>query len=68
MQIALVHLFFNVLAAVLIFFIPFLYRIPLFGSQKLAAAASENKFVALAYVLGVFFIIPGIFLGISFLI
>jgi len=53
---------------VLIFFIPFLYRIPLFGSQKLAAAASENKFVALAYVLGVFFIIPGIFLGISFLI
>lgn len=68
MQIALVHLLFNVLAAVLIFFIPFLYRIPLLGSQKLATAASENKFFALAYVLGVFFIIPGIFLGISFLI
>jgi sodium-dependent phosphate cotransporter len=68
MQIALVHVLFNVLAAMLIFFIPFLYRIPLLGSQKLAAAASENKFIALAYVLGVFFIIPGIFLGISVLI
>lgn len=68
MQIALVHLLFNVFAAVLIFFTPFLYRIPLLGSQKLAAAASENKLIALAYVLGVFFIIPGIFLGISVLI
>jgi sodium-dependent phosphate cotransporter len=67
LQIAFVHVLFNLLAALLIFFVPFLYRIPLSGAQKLATAAAENKFLALAYVLGVFFVIPGILLGASLL-
>lgn len=67
LQIAMVHLLFNFLASVLIFFVPFLYRIPFLGSQWLATTASENKLWAFVYVLGVFFVIPGIFLGASLL-
>jgi len=63
----MVHLLFNFLASVLIFFVPFLYRIPFLGSQWLATTASENKLWAFVYVLGVFFVIPGIFLGASLL-
>lgn len=67
LQIALVHLFFNLLGVLVIFCIPFLYRLPVIGAETLALAASEHKFVALAYVLGVFFILPAICLGISLL-
>ncbi|MFH7242509.1 MAG: Na/Pi symporter [Spirulina sp.] len=68
LQIAMVHLLFNLLAAILIFFVPFLYRIPYEGSQKLATMATDNKGWALAYILGVFFIIPGALLGVSLLL
>lgn len=67
LQIAMVHLLFNLLASVLIFLVPFLYRIPFLASQWLATIASENKLWAFVYVLGVFFVIPGIFLGVSLL-
>lgn len=58
MQIALVHLSFNVLAVVVIFGIPFLRHIPLAGANRLAKVSAENKLIALGYVLGVYFGIP----------
>ena len=59
LQIALVHLLYNTLGVVVIYGIPALREIPLRGSEWLAEVASERKVLALAYILGVFFIIPG---------
>lgn len=68
LEIAKVHLFFNVFGVLLIFGIPFLRKLPVIGAERLAAAASENKLVALVYLVGVFFVIPLILLGLSILL
>lgn len=68
LEIAKVHLFFNVFGVLLIFGIPFLRKLPVIGAERLAAAASENKLVALAYLVGVFFVIPLILLWLSILL
>jgi len=65
LQIALVHLLYNVLGVLVIYGIPFLREIPLIGSAKLAHFASEYRAVALVYIVGVFFFIPGMFVFIS---
>jgi sodium-dependent phosphate cotransporter len=65
LEIAKVHLFFNLLGALLIFGIPFLRPLPVLGAKLLGTAASENKLIALLYLIGVFFIIPLILLGLS---
>lgn len=65
LEIAKVHLFFNLLGVLLIFGIPYLRPLPVIGAKRLATAASENKFIALAYLIGVFFVIPLILVGIS---
>ncbi|NCJ05165.1 Na/Pi cotransporter family protein [Synechococcales cyanobacterium C] len=65
LEIALVHFYFNFLGLLIIFGIPFLCRLPVLGAESLAAAASEHKAVALIYVAGVFFVLPGICLGLS---
>ena len=61
----MVHLFYNVLGIVVIFGIPFLCRLPIMGAETLAQVASERKVLALAYIIGVFFLIPGMLLGFS---
>lgn len=68
LEIALVHLFFNLLGVVIIFGIPLLCRLPVISAEGLAYAASEHKFVALAYIIGVFFALPAIFLGLSLIV
>ncbi|EMI44985.1 Na/Pi symporter [Rhodopirellula sp. SWK7] len=68
LQIAFIHLTYNVLGVLVIYGIPFLRFAPVRAAQWLGATAAENKFVALAYILGVFFVIPGICLGISSLV
>lgn len=60
MQIALVHLLYNVLGVILVYGIPFLREVPLNCANKLAAVASKRHSLAALYVLSVFFIIPGI--------
>lgn len=65
LEIAMVHLFYNVLGVVVIFGIPFLCRLPIMGAETLALVASERKLLALAYIIGVFFLIPGMLLGFS---
>ena len=60
LQIALAHLSFNVSAVILIYSIPFLRVIPMKLSRRFAQVASRNKWMVLAYVLGVFFIMPAV--------
>lgn len=59
LEIALVHLLFNVFALVLIFSTPFLRSIPLRGAEWLATLAVKRKIYAIAWVLGVFIALPG---------
>lgn len=58
LEIALVHLFFNVLGVTLIFGLPPLRNLPVRGAEWLAKLASENRILAAAWVLGVFVAIP----------
>lgn len=60
LTIALVHVMFNVFAVALIYGLPLLREIPLRLAEKLAEIGAQNKPAALAYVLGSFFVFPGI--------
>ena len=65
LQIALVHLLFNVFAIILIYVLPFLRPVPVVMAETLANLAQRNKLYVLAYILGVFFVIPLLVLAIS---
>lgn len=60
LTIALVHVMFNVFAVTLIYGMPLLREIPLQLAEKIADVGSRNKPAALAYVLGSFFVFPGL--------
>lgn len=68
LQIALVHLFYNLFAVIVIYGIPFLRQIPIFLAETLAAITVKHKFVALAYILGVFFLLPGLLIYLTYLL
>lgn len=68
LQIAFIHLTYNVLGVIVIYGIPFLRFTPVRAAEWLGVTAAENKLIALAYILGVFFVIPGICLGVSSII
>ncbi len=58
LQIALVHLTFNVLATALIFGIPFLRELPLQCAEALGNAAAKTKWAVVIYLSLVFIAIP----------
>lgn len=58
LQIALVHLIYNSCAVILIYGIKNLRKLPVRGALWLGKVATENKTIALAYILGVFFALP----------
>lgn len=60
LQAALVHLLFNVLATALIFGVPFLRVIPLKGAALLGELGARNKLFVVAWVLGVFVVVPAV--------
>ncbi|NOU50206.1 Na/Pi symporter [Pseudoalteromonas sp. JBTF-M23] len=60
LTIALVHVMFNVFAVALIYGVPVLRELPITLAEKLAHIGANNKSAALGYVLGSFFILPGI--------
>lgn len=64
-QIALVHLLYNVTGVLVIFGIPALRDVPVRLAEALARLASERRALAVAYVLGVFFVVPGALVLIS---
>ena len=68
LEIALVHLFFNLAAVLVIFGLPFLRGIPLIGAEWLADLAAANKLFAAVWVLGVFIVLPAmlIFITVTF--
>lgn len=65
LQIALVHLIYNTSAVLLIYGVKSLRIIPIRGAVWLARTASENKMIALLYIVGVFFILPGLLIFIT---
>ena len=68
LQIAFIHLTYNILGVVVIYGIPVLRRLPIKSAQWLGATAAENKIAALGYIVGVFFLVPAVCLGITSLI
>ncbi len=65
LEIAMVHMLYNVLGVIVIYGIPFLCKLPIMGAQTLAQVASERKYLAFVYIISVFFVVPGILLGIT---
>ncbi|WMC09326.1 Na/Pi symporter [Oceanimonas pelagia] len=65
LQIALVHLLFNLLAIALIYLLPMLRSLPLYMAEGLAGLAQRNKGYVAAYIGGVFFALPLGLVGLS---
>ncbi|MFT2090182.1 Na/Pi symporter [Paraglaciecola sp. 2405UD69-4] len=65
LQIAFIHLTYNILGVILIYGLPFLRYVPVQCAEWLGRRASENKVVALIYILSVFFIVPALCILIS---
>jgi len=65
LQIALVHLTFNILATVFIFGIPFLRELPLKGADIISDMAMKNKSVVAIYLIAVFIVMPGTILALT---
>ena len=64
LHIALVHLFFNIAGTIVIYGLPPLRRIPLVGARWLAGLSLRNRSLALVYILGVYFLLPLLIIGI----
>ena len=65
LEIAMVHLLYNVLGVAVIYSIPWLSRLPILGAAWLSTFASEHKVLGFMYVISVFFIIPGTLLVVT---
>jgi solute carrier family 34 (sodium-dependent phosphate cotransporter) len=63
LTIALVHTLFNLTALALIYPVPRIRLLPVRAAERLAAAATENRSLVAAYIIGLFLVIPliGIF-------
>ena len=59
-EIALVHVLFNLSGIALVYPVPFIRRLPLVAARSLARAAVESRKWALVYVLGLFYGLPAI--------
>ncbi len=65
LQLALVHLSYNLLAVALIYGLPQLRAVPLAMAKKLAEIAQQYRIAAIAYVVGLFFLLPFLALWLS---
>lgn len=65
LQAALVHLFFNTFATILIFGVPFLREIPLYGAVTMGNLGAKNKLYVAAWVLGVFLALPAVIIALT---
>uniref|UniRef100_A0AC34QZS6 Uncharacterized protein n=1 Tax=Panagrolaimus sp. JU765 TaxID=591449 RepID=A0AC34QZS6_9BILA len=59
--------YYNLFGAVLFYPIPFLRHIPIKLSMKLGDKTAKYRWFALVYIFTIFFLMPGVLLGISFL-
>ncbi len=65
LQVALVHVLYNGIGVALFAAIPPLWRLPIRAAQALANGAERSRWVVPAYILGVFFILPGLAFGVQ---
>ncbi|MFC0336081.1 solute carrier family 34 (sodium-dependent phosphate cotransporter) [Kushneria avicenniae] len=65
LEIALVHLFFNLFAMLIIGGLPFLRTLPIKGAERLASLAAERKTMAAAWVVGAFIALPAALIAIT---
>jgi len=63
LQIALVHLFFNIFGVLLFLYLPFLFELPIKSAAFLGELTEKNRGWAFGYILGVFFLLPGAVFG-----
>lgn len=68
LEIALVHLLFNLMALVLIYSVPYLRNIPLRGAEWLASVAAVRKSYAIGWVATTFLVVPGLLIILSTMI
>ncbi len=67
LQVAFAHTMFNITAICIWYPFPFMRNIILTGARKLGKGASIYRLFPVFYILVMFFLVPGIFIGISFL-
>ncbi|CAE7372001.1 Slc34a2 [Symbiodinium sp. CCMP2592] len=67
LQIAFVHLFFNIIGILIWFPVPFMRRVPIKAACLLGFYASYWRMVPLIYILVMFVAVPGVVLAISLL-
>ena len=65
LQVALAHLFFNIIGILIFYPIPFMRLIPLTAARKLSKATRIWRGFPLVYIVVMFFLVPLFFLGIS---
>ncbi|WP_395505469.1 Na/Pi symporter [Ectopseudomonas hydrolytica] len=65
MQIALVHLLFNLLGILIIYALPLLRGVPPMIAEGLATLAQRSKLYVVAYIAGLFFALPLLLIGAS---
>ncbi len=65
LEVAIIHLTFNVISVVSIYSIRPLRELPIKTAEKLSGLAQANKLYILAYILGVFVVIPLIALSVT---
>lgn len=65
LQIALVHVLFNVFGILIIYGLPFLRMVPVNAAEKLAKVAVDHKSIVAAWVISVFLVIPAVGIFIS---
>lgn len=65
MQIALVHLLFNLLGILIIYALPLLRGVPPTIAEGLATLAQRSKLYVVAYIAGLFFALPLLLIGAS---
>ena len=63
LQIALVHLLYNVFGVLLFLYVPFLYELPIKSAMWLGDRTQKNRGWAFGYIFGVFFVLPGTVFG-----
>jgi len=64
LQIAMVHLLYNLGGVALFALIPPLWKLPMQAAQALANGAERSRWVVFGYIFGVFFLLPGlVFMG-----
>lgn len=65
LQIALVHLLYNVFGVMIFQFVPWVSQTPLWSAIWLGTKVTANRGWALAYIVSVFFLLPGTVFGVE---